>query len=58
MSGSQNYIHTAETLASEPSALEAELGIEKLKSKKLPGIDHILAEPIKAGGRAVRCAIH
>ena len=35
----------------EPSALEVELVIEKLKSHKSPGIDQIPAELIKAGGR-------
>jgi len=34
------------------------LAIEKLKSHKSPGIDQIPAELIKAGGRAIRCAIH
>jgi hypothetical protein len=33
----------------EPSALEVELAIEKLKSQTLPGIDQIPAELIKAG---------
>jgi hypothetical protein len=42
----------------EPSALEFELAIEKLKSHKSPGIDQIPAERIKAGGRTIRCAIH
>ena len=35
----------------EPSALEVELAIEKLKSHKSPGIDQISKEMIKAGGR-------
>jgi hypothetical protein len=44
---SQQYIqHTAEPLVPEPSALEAELAIEKLKSHKSPGIDQIPAELI------------
>ena len=38
----------------EPSALEVELAIEKLKSHKSPGIDQIPAELIKAGGRTIR----
>jgi len=42
-------IHTAEPLVPEPSALEIELTIEKLKSHKSPGIDQIPAELIKAG---------
>ena len=41
----------------EPSALEVELAIEKLKSHKSPGIDQIPAELIKAGGSTIRCAI-
>jgi hypothetical protein len=50
--------HTAEPLLPEPSALEVELAIEKLKSHKSPGIDQMPAELIKAGGRTIRCAIH
>jgi hypothetical protein len=42
----------------EPSALEVELAIEKLKSHKSPGIDQIPVELIKAGRRTIRCAIH
>jgi hypothetical protein len=30
----------------------------KVKSHKLPGIDQITSEPITAGGRTIRCAIH
>jgi hypothetical protein len=51
-------IHTAELLVPEPSALDVELAIEKLKSHKSPGTDQIPAELIKAGGRTIRCAIH
>ena len=40
------------------SALEVELAIEKLKSRKSPGIDQIPAELINAGGRTIRGAIH
>jgi hypothetical protein len=54
----QAEIHIAEPLVPEPSALEVELAIEKLKSHKSPGIDQIPAELIKAGGRKIRCAIH
>jgi hypothetical protein len=54
----QAEIHTAEPLVPEPSALELELAIEKLKSHKSPGIDQMPAELIKAGGRTIRCAIH
>ena len=42
----------------EPSVLEVELAIEKLKSHKSPGIDQIPAGLIKAGGSTIRCAIH
>ena len=45
----QAEIHTAEPLVPEPSALEVELAIKKLKSHKSPGIDQIPAELIKAG---------
>ena len=34
------------------------MAIEKLKSHKLPGIDQIPAELIKAGGKTIRCEIH
>jgi hypothetical protein len=54
----QAEIHTAEPPVPEPSALEVELAIEKLKSHKSPGIDKIPAELIKAGGTTIRCAIH
>jgi hypothetical protein len=42
----QAEIHTAEPLVPEPSALEVELAIEKLKSHKSPGTDQIPAEMI------------
>ena len=48
----------AEPLVPEPSALEVELGIDKLKSHKLPGIDQILVELIKVGGRTICLEIH
>ena len=54
----QEEIHTAEPLVPEPSVLEVESAIEKLKSQKSPGIDQIPAEMIKAGGRTIRCATH
>jgi len=54
----QAEIHTAEPLVPEPSASEVELAIDKLKSKKLPGIDQIPAEQIKAGGRTICLEIH
>jgi hypothetical protein len=54
----QAEIHIAEPLVPEPSTLEVELAIEKLKSHKSPDIDHISAKLIKAGGRTIRFAIH
>ena len=45
----QTEIHTTEPLVPEPSTLEVELTIEKLKSHKSPGSDQIPAELIKAG---------
>jgi len=42
----------------EPSALEVESAIEKLKSHKSPGIDKIPAELIKAGRRTICYEIH
>ena len=54
----QAEIHTAEPLVPEPSALEFELAIEKLKSHKSPGTDQIPAELIKAGGSTIRCEIN
>jgi len=42
----------------EPSASEVELAIDKQKSHKSPGIDHIPAELIKAGGRTIYLEIH
>ena len=41
-----------------PSASEVELAIVKLKGHKSPGIDQILAELIKAGGRTIGLEIH
>jgi hypothetical protein len=51
-------IRTADLLVPEPSVSEIELAIDKLKSRKSPGIDEIPAELIKAGGRAIPCEIH
>ena len=45
----QAEIHTAEPLVPEPSVLEVELAIEKLKRHKSPDIDQIKAEMIKTG---------
>jgi hypothetical protein len=45
----QPEIHTVETLVTEPSALEVQLGIEIVKSHNSPGIDQIPADVIKQG---------
>jgi hypothetical protein len=45
----QTEIHTAEPLVPEPTEVEVELAIGKLKSHKSPGIDQIPAEFIKTG---------
>ena len=50
--------HTVEQLVHEPIAFDVELAIENLKGHKSPGIDQILAELIKAGGRTFRYEIH
>ena len=54
----QTEIHTAEPLVPDPSASEVELAIDKLKSKKSPGIEQIPAELIKVGGRTMCMEIH
>jgi hypothetical protein len=51
-------IHTAEPLVPEPSLVEVEIAIGKLKSYKSPGTDHIPAELIKAGGETLYSEIH
>ena len=54
----QIEIPTADPLVPEPSAFEDELAIDKLKSRKSPGIDEIPAELIKAGGGIICLEIH
>jgi hypothetical protein len=49
----QTDIHTAEPLVPEPSLVEVEIAIGKLKSYKSPGTDQIPAEMIKAGGETL-----
>jgi hypothetical protein len=51
-------IHTAEPLVPEPSLVEVEIAIAKMKSYKSPGTDNIPAELIKAGGETLYSAIH
>jgi hypothetical protein len=46
----QTEMHTAEPFVPEPSALEVECAIGKLKMYKSPGVDQIRAELIQAGG--------
>jgi len=50
----QTEIHTAETKFPQPSALEVDLAIEKLKGHKSLGTDQIPAERIKARGIKIR----
>jgi hypothetical protein len=51
-------IHTAEPLVPEPSLVEVEIAIGKLKSSKSPGTDQIPAELIKAGGETLCSEVH
>ena len=41
-----------------PSAFEDEMANGKIKRHKTPGIDHIPADLIKAGGRTIHSEIH
>ena len=54
----QTDIHTAKPLVPEPSAFEAELDTEQIKSHISPGIDQIPSELFKVGGRTLRYEIH
>jgi hypothetical protein len=54
----QMDIHTAEPLVPEPSLVEVEIAIGKLKSYEFPGTDNIPAELIKAGGETLCSEIH
>jgi hypothetical protein len=49
----QMAIHTVEPLVPEPSLVEVEIAIGKLKSYKSPGTDQILAELIKVGSETL-----
>jgi hypothetical protein len=54
----QMDIHTVEPLVPEPSLVEVEIAIGKLKSYKSPGTDNISAELMKAGGETLYSEIH
>jgi hypothetical protein len=54
----QMAIHTAEPLVSEPSLVEVEIAIGKLKHYKFPGTDQIPAELIKVKGEILCSEIH
>jgi hypothetical protein len=54
----QKDIHTAEPLVPEPSLVEVEIAIGKLKSYKSPGTGQIPAELIRAGGETLRSEVH
>jgi hypothetical protein len=51
-------IHTADPLVPQPSLVEVEITIGKLKSYKSLDTDQILAELIKAGGETLCYEIH
>jgi hypothetical protein len=54
----QMDIRMAEPLVPEPSLVEVEIAIGKLKSYKSPGTDQIPTEVIKAGGETLYSEIH
>jgi hypothetical protein len=54
----QMDIHTAEPLVPEPSLVEVEIVIGKLKSYKSLGSDQIPAKLIKAGDETLYSEIH
>jgi hypothetical protein len=51
-------IHTAEPLVPDPSHLEVDISIAKLKKYKSPGSDQILAELYQAGGETLVSVIY
>jgi hypothetical protein len=53
----QTEMHTAKPFVPEPSTSEAEVAIGQLKRYKSPGVDHIPAELIQAGGETLRSKI-
>jgi hypothetical protein len=54
----QKDIHMAEPLVPEPSLVEEEIAIGKLKRYKSPGTDNIPTELIEAGGETLYSKIH
>jgi hypothetical protein len=54
----QKDIQMAEPLVTEPSLVEVETAIGKLKSYKSPSTDQSPAELIKAGGETLCSEIH
>jgi hypothetical protein len=54
----QIEIYTAEPLVPDPSPLEFEIDIAKLKRNKWPGSEQIRAELIQAGCETLRSEIH
>jgi hypothetical protein len=54
----QIEVHMGEPLVPDPSHLEVEIAIAKLKKYKSPGSDQILTELIQAGGEMLLSAIH
>jgi hypothetical protein len=54
----QTEMHTAEPFVPQPSASEGEAAYGKLKRYKSPGVDHIPAEQIQAGGETLHLEIH
>jgi hypothetical protein len=54
----QMDIRTAEPLVTEPSLVEVEIAIGRLKSYKSSGTDQIPAKLIKAGGETLYYEIH
>jgi hypothetical protein len=54
----QKAVQTAEPFVPEPSLVEVEIAIGKLRSYKSPGTDQIPAEVIQAGGGTLCSEIH
>jgi hypothetical protein len=54
----QIEVHMAEPSVPDPSRLEVEIAIAKLKKYKSPGSDQIPAELIQAGGEILLSEIH